>query len=172
MTRPTPTVVRKITGNPGKRPMNQREPDPVLGLPECPAHLQGEARVEWHRLGRQMVEEGRMGLLYKGLLALYCVAWQRWIAAETEIATGGMIVRSPSGHMVQSPFLPIANRAWTQMMKALSELGISPTRQARASTVQGAATVDSSEDFSEWLQPGKKRKKVSHRFSPRHDEPA
>ena len=144
--------------------MNENEPDPVLGMPDCPAHITGEAKAEWNRLGKQMIAEGRMAVIYKGAFAAYCVAWGRWVYAEEQLREFGLVIKSPHGHLVQSPYLPIANKALAQMRALIGDPGISPTSQARVSTVEGAATVDPSEDFSEWLQPRRK-----HRFSRRRE---
>jgi len=133
--RPKPTAVKKLAGNPGRRPLNDAEPEAVAGLPECPAHLGAEARAEWARLGAQLVSEQRMALVYKAPFAAYCVAWGRWVEAEEQIQQFGLVIKAPSGYLVQSPYVAIANKAWAQMMKAVSELGISPTSQARVSVV-------------------------------------
>ena len=143
-----PTEVKRRAGNPGKRRLNADEPTAVSGLPECPAHLSPEAKAEWKRLGAQLVREQRMALVYKGILALYCSAWGRWVKAEKKLQESGMVVQSPrSGFLRQSPYLAIANTAQAQMMKALAELGITPTSQARVSTVRQPATVSRMQDF-------------------------
>jgi len=145
--KPKPTVVKKLAGNPGKRPLQDNEPAAGVGLPECPEHIVGEARAEWDRLGAQMVEQKRMAPIYGGVLAAYCVAWGRWVEAEKQIQQCGMVITTPNGHLAQSPYLPIANKAWAQMMKAIPELGISPSSQARVSTVGQAAEADPFAEF-------------------------
>jgi len=47
---PTPTVIRKAEGNPGKRPFNDREPQPRAIRPKMPKHLDPRAKKEWKRL--------------------------------------------------------------------------------------------------------------------------
>jgi P27 family predicted phage terminase small subunit len=133
--KPKSTFQKKIEGNPGKRPMNEDEPEAVEGLPECPAHVTGEAKAEWERTGAQLIKEGRMALVYKAVFAAYCVSWGRWVEAEQEIQKFGMVIKTPNGHLAQSPYLPIANKAWDHMMKAVVELGIGPSSQSRVSMV-------------------------------------
>ena len=67
--KPIPTADKLARGNPGKRPVNQREPKPRPGLPRCPAHVTGEARREWHRMGKQLEKEGRIALVYRACFA-------------------------------------------------------------------------------------------------------
>lgn len=127
-----------LEGNPGRRPLPENEPQPIAGLPDCPDHLSEEAQKEWHRLGPQLVREQRMAHVYKAAFAAYCQAWGRWVEAETALKRSLPVVEQPkgSGYFVQNPLLSVSNRAWTQMMKALAELGISPTSQARVSKVK------------------------------------
>jgi phage terminase small subunit len=47
--KPQPTKLKALEGNPGKRAMNDREPQPPAGVPDCPEFLQDEAREEWFR---------------------------------------------------------------------------------------------------------------------------
>ena len=58
--RPKPTVLKLVTGNPGKRAINKREPKPRREIPSCPAHLSDSAKVAW---GRLCVILDRMGVL-------------------------------------------------------------------------------------------------------------
>ena len=48
--RPTPTRLKMLTGNPGKRSLNHDEPRPEANIPECPPELGPVARAEWDRL--------------------------------------------------------------------------------------------------------------------------
>ncbi len=144
--RPKTTSQKDLTGNPGRRPLNPNEPTAVAGLPRCPTHVTGPARLIWHRLGKQLVAERRMALVYEGAFAAYCVAWGRWVTAETALAKkpdagGGAVITSPNGHPMQSPWLAISNKAQQQMMKAISELGLSPTSSSKVSTVKHGATI-------------------------------
>ena len=52
-TKPTPTHLRLLQGNPHKRSVNPVEPQPEqIPLPDPPEHLQGHARLEWERAGK------------------------------------------------------------------------------------------------------------------------
>ena len=43
--KPKPTAVKKLEGNPGKRKLNTKEPNPGKGMPDCPAWLLPEAKT-------------------------------------------------------------------------------------------------------------------------------
>ncbi len=123
----------------GRKPkpegMSSRRPDRPAGqitrLPACPAHLQGEGRKEWARMGRKLREHGLITDLDGGALALYCQAWARWIEAERQLMKYGTVVKSPSGYPMQSPYLAIANKAMDQMLRVLVEFGMSPSARSR-----------------------------------------
>ena len=42
--KPTPTAIKELEGNPGKRPLNAKEPKPVKKAPSCPKWLEPEAK--------------------------------------------------------------------------------------------------------------------------------
>ena len=58
--RPTPTHLKVVKGNPGKRAINKKEPKPKREIPGCPAYLSNTAKVAW---GRLSVVIDRMGIL-------------------------------------------------------------------------------------------------------------
>ena len=58
--KPTPTHLKLVTGNPGKRKINRQEPNPARCIPSCPSHLSDNAKVAW---GKLTVLLDRMGVL-------------------------------------------------------------------------------------------------------------
>ena len=54
--KPKPTAVKKMEGNPGKRKLNTKEPVPAKGMPVCPDWLMPEAKKEWERLAKLMLQ--------------------------------------------------------------------------------------------------------------------
>jgi P27 family predicted phage terminase small subunit len=121
--KPKPTRLKLITGNPGKRPLNAREPKPAIRVPTCPAHLNPSAKAEWKRLARQMHVLGMISELDRAALAAYCQAYGRWAEAERKLKETPMLLKLPSGIIQQSPWLAIANKQLELMSKFMSELG-------------------------------------------------
>lgn len=56
--RPTPTPLKLVKGNPGKRPLNESEPVPIRALPSPPVHMSDEATVAWGRLAKLLDQMG------------------------------------------------------------------------------------------------------------------
>jgi P27 family predicted phage terminase small subunit len=129
--RPKPTTLKLLEGNPGKRSLNLWEPTPPVSIPPCPAHLSAEARKEWRRMGRQLAVLGLLTNIDRTALALYCQSWGRWIEAETAFRQYGLMVKSPSGFPMQSPYLAVANKSMEQMRQLLTEFGMSPASRTR-----------------------------------------
>ena len=95
--KPTPTTLKELKGNPGRRPLNEDEPKPSVHLPSPPAHLSPAARREWRRAGAFLVEMGLMTDLDVAALAAYCVAYARWSEAEKALRTYGVMVKDADG---------------------------------------------------------------------------
>ncbi len=123
--------MKALAGNPGKRPLNRREPQPKPGLPRCPTQLSEEAKREWRRISKELDRLGLLTVLDRAALSAYCQAWGRWIEAEERLRQHGVIVKSPNVFPVQSPFLAVANKAMAQMSKLLVEFGLSPSSRCR-----------------------------------------
>ncbi len=128
---PKPTRLKVLAGNPGKRALNRHEPQPTPGVPPCPVQLSEEAKREWKRISKELDRLGLLTVLDRAALSAYCQAWGRWIEAEERLRQHGVIVKSPNGFPVQSPYLAVANKAMAQMGKLLVEFGLSPASRAR-----------------------------------------
>jgi len=48
--RPKPTKLKLVTGNPGKRKLNEKEPKPAREIPSPPSHLTDWGKTAWGRL--------------------------------------------------------------------------------------------------------------------------
>lgn len=129
--KPKPTRFKLIEGNPGKRPLDPHAPKPRITIPTCPAHLNPSAKAEWKRLARHMHMLGIVTDLDRSALAAYCQAYGRWVEAERKLKETPLLIKLPSGHIQQSPWLAIANKQLELMAKFMSELGLSPVARTR-----------------------------------------
>lgn len=129
--KPTPTAIRRATGNPGRRAYNWDEPIPPGALPTCPRHLNVPAKTEWKRLAACLCRMGVLTLVDRAALAAYCQAWGRWVEAEEKLKETPFLIRTPSGYIQQSPWLGIANRQMEIMGRYMAELGITPASRSR-----------------------------------------
>jgi P27 family predicted phage terminase small subunit len=131
--KPKPTYLKVLEGNPGRRPLTRNEPKPPAVRPACPRHLSDEAKKEWRRIVPELQAVGLITRIDRAGLALYCQAWGRWLEAEEALRKYGVMVKSPSGFPMQSPYLAVANKTMEQMRGLLTEFGMSPASRTRIS---------------------------------------
>ena len=129
--KPVPTALKVVRGNPGKRPLNEDEPQPEKGIPDPPDWLTEVARAHWPLVAKQLNDAGILTSIDGQALAMYCEAFATWREAMDTIACEGSIVRSQNGFPIQSPWLAIANRAHDDMRKLLVEFGMTPSARSR-----------------------------------------
>ena len=79
--KPTPTALKLVKGNPGKRAVNKAEAVVALSEPTPPAFLCDDAKVEWGRVCSALYAAGLMTELDRAALAAYCAAYGRWAQA-------------------------------------------------------------------------------------------
>ena len=128
---PTPTNLKLLRGNPGKRKLNSNEPDPEPAIPPCPSHLDKVAKKEWRRISKELLALGIISRLDRAALGGYCDAYGRWAEAAQQIQKYGLVFKSPSGYPMPSPYLAILHTALDQMRAFLSEFGLSPASRSR-----------------------------------------
>jgi P27 family predicted phage terminase small subunit len=139
---PTPTAIRRATGNPGHRALNTQEPKPAAGVPTAPKHLTKLAKVEWKRVARHLAALGVLTHSDRGILAIYAQAWGRMAEAEEELAKSGTIIKSPSGYPIQNPWLAVAIKAAEQVNRFAQQLGLTPSSRSRIRVDSAADDAD------------------------------
>jgi P27 family predicted phage terminase small subunit len=120
-----------LTGNPGKHPLNTDEPRPESTVPDCPPELNAAAKREWERLVGELAKLRVVTQLDRAALAAYCGAYALWAEATEAIGKFGVMVKSPTGFPIQSPYVSIANRQAEIMMRIASEFGFTPASRSR-----------------------------------------
>ena len=144
---PMPSVIRKVRGNAGKRPINDREPEfsPAdAAALEAPAFLTAEARAEWDRVAPELSNNGLLAGVDRMALAGYCQSYARWVEAENEITAKGstMTLYDDDGaakYVQQSPYVGIARAALDHMRRFAAEFGMTPSARSRVATPEKGA---------------------------------
>lgn len=126
-----PTKMKLLTGNRGKRPLNDQEPEPESRIPKKPVVLQGNAATEWYRITKQLDKIGLISEIDRSALAAYCQVYARWCEAEKELRKSGMIITSPNGYPILNPYLSIVNKCLEQMKSYMAEFGMTPASRSR-----------------------------------------
>lgn len=126
-----PTALKKLQGNPGKRPLNKYEPKPDNTKPRCPSHLNASAKAEWKRMATKLHDIGLLTYIDKAALAAYCQAYGRWVEAEKVVKKTGILYTTEKGNIIQHPSVGVANTAMRDMMKYASEFGMTPSARSK-----------------------------------------
>ncbi len=151
--RPKPSAIKRLEGNPGKRKLNDREPQPEKTAPPCPEWLEPDAKEEWNRLASHMEELGILTEVDMAAFASYCQAYARWKRAEEEMTTlGRTIVKTNSGYWQQVPQVAIAQSYLKIMTKAAAEFGLTPASRSRI--IAGDTRQGSVDELEELLSGG------------------
>ena len=150
----TPTALTVLRGNPGKRALPKKEPQPRDVPPYCPEHIRRDtvALREWKRILPILTQMRVVSEADYITLGNLCLAYSTMIAAQEKIAAlnasgsgiGGLVVvvgkkaitrktvdgtlvttESP-GFMQISPLLSIVNNAIVTITKLCREFGLTP----------------------------------------------
>jgi P27 family predicted phage terminase small subunit len=150
---PKPTAFKVIAGNPGKKPLNAREPQPAVGTPHCPEWLSEDARKIWKRLVPQLRGMKVLTLVDADALAMYCNTFARWRDAEDFVTKHGMVypIRDDQGRvkcMQQFPQVSIARNLLLVLRAYQQEFGLTPAARAR---IVIAGEEEPASDARRWL---------------------
>jgi P27 family predicted phage terminase small subunit len=99
--------------------------------PACPDHLDTDAKREWKRLVKLLL---RLRILTDAdgmVLANLCQAWSTLVKAQVKMNETGLLLKTPSGYVQQSPLLGIVNSCTDTVMKLSREFGLTPSSRGR-----------------------------------------
>jgi P27 family predicted phage terminase small subunit len=129
--KPLPTYLKLLSGNAGRRPINDAEPIPEGDLVAAPEWMTEEQRKVWD----VAIADAPPGLLRRldaSILVVWVIAKDLHRDASEKIARYGAVIKAPgSGIPMQSPYVGVLNRQAQIMLKAASEMGFSPSSRSR-----------------------------------------
>ena len=126
--RATSATVKRLAGNPGKRPLKADPPAPVGVLGAPPAWLTADGLDEWARVSSAMVDV-LTAADYSALVGHCC--------AFADVVQAGR-----RGEPMKSSML-------TALRMSAAELGLSPASRVRLATPATGAAHDPAEEFFE-----------------------
>lgn len=115
--RPTPTKIRQLEGNPGKRPLPENEWEPAPAIPEKPAGLGAHGSRMWDDLVMEL--EPILARVDGMGLELICRWYQHYREAEKR--------RDPRASAEASKI----------MLRLMTEYGLSPSARTRVKSPGG-----------------------------------
>lgn len=125
--RPLPTAEKVRRGNPGKRPLNKREPKPANAKPTQPRWMRHAAKRQWQRIAQDLHDAGLLTRIDQTALAMLCETYATYVEAMQIVEEQGMVAISEKGSPYQHPAVGIMNQARKELRGWLQEFGMTPS---------------------------------------------
>lgn len=131
---PKPTARKELTGNPGKRALNKREPKftPITHA-DPPEWFDDTARKMWDTVMHELCGNGVLYVTDLHNVMLFCCAFRNWHVAQQELIDNGITVETEFGPK-KNPAATVANECMRQMATFGSLLGLDPASRQRLIT--------------------------------------
>jgi P27 family predicted phage terminase small subunit len=130
--KPKPTAKKELAGNPGKRALNQTEPEfSAVTNVEPPEWMAPRAADMWRMLVPELLREKVLRITDLHNVEAFCTAYDKWRMAEEAVQQYGIMVTSAQGSPMKNPALTAANEAMRQIVTFGSLLGLDPSSRAR-----------------------------------------
>lgn len=130
---PTPTSLKKLRGNPGKRPLRDNEPRPGEFCAEPPKSFDKTGIAEWFRITAILKPLGLLTEADYLALETLCWSYQLVCRARRQLAKEKLRITSESGWSQANALLGIINQQTAVVNKMMAEFGMTPASRSRIS---------------------------------------
>lgn len=101
------------------------EPLPSTPIGSAPAHFSFKERGTWDDIVKN-APRGMLKALDRYVLEAFVEAWETRRQAQEKLRRSPMVIRTPSGSAVPSPYVRIVNQQTVIIKSLIAELGFSP----------------------------------------------
>lgn len=136
---PTPPTLKLLEGRGNGKDSGGREVKPTPGFtrlpPEMPEEVEWDeiASTEWTRVVAELQRLNLTKPIDAPALAVYCLSWSRFCAAQSLVRTKGITAETSQGEGV-APWVRVAEQAARQMLVFAHEFGLTPSAESRLSS--------------------------------------
>ena len=141
---PKPDVIKKLEGNPGKRPLKDKDPFAIAydSAPKPPKKLMKDAKIAWRKMAPLLTAWGLLTPMTEDYFAEVCQWYARYLVTEKKVMEGGeegvyKTQSSESGYMSQHPLITQMNQYYEKWEKGIKEFGMTPMSWARYMSISG-----------------------------------
>ena len=149
--KPTPTALKLISGNAGKRSLNMQEPQYESGIPDKPEWLDRYASEEWDRLTSDLNGQRVFTKNDLGILVSICIAYEQLRETLAIIKKLGRsyTVEDMGGntHFKARPECVRFETAQKEYRTLLAEIGFSPSSRSKVKTLPEPKKPDGAARF-------------------------
>lgn len=139
---PKPTQLKKLAGNPGKRKLNEQEPQPERVVPAKPRGLAKGAQRFWDAHARKLEGLGIFtevdGPAFAMMAIHYDIAWQ----AAHEIGKEGITAVDENGAARKHPSLQVLRDNSTLFLRYAAHFGLTPSARSNLKIPEPPAVDD------------------------------
>lgn len=143
---PTPTNLKLLFGNPGKRALPENEPMPELGIPDVPDWLSGDGQKLWPTFATMLNDMKVLTTADQAALAILCEDFATFIALAKDIQCGGryQTVMTKSGDVMERkrPVVDDLDSTIRRCMSHLREFGLTPAARTKVAVTTGDDAAD------------------------------
>jgi len=130
--KPTPTNLKLLRGNPGRRPMNAAEPEADSSEPSCPSWLDKEAKAEWKRVVASLRGMRLLSKTDRAALAGFCQQWSLFVKTSKLLSDLKELASMQEAKRVAS----INSDAYKNYTRICCEFGLTPSARTRLTAPQ------------------------------------
>jgi len=130
--KPKPTALKRLQGNPGRRPLPEDEPQPneLTAMPRAPDFLDKEGRKFWKQIGSELIDCGILTKLDLSMFGMLCYAYESWIETHCRLEESGLIYTTPSGIERPHPLWKIGIDEGDRFLRLAKEFGLTPSSRS------------------------------------------
>jgi len=142
-----PTALKLVQGNPGNRPINKKEPEPLrIYNPEPPESFNELQSAKWVELARKLGDCRVLTELDLDALEIYCREWVNMHEAINDINERGKLMVTRGGGVMWNPNWSQYKHSQSVCRSIMSEFGMTP------STRTSVVAVGDPEGKNEWSE--------------------
>lgn len=143
-----PTALKLLQGNPGKRALNVKEPEPVkVYQPQAPQSFNELEVAKWVEVCAKLAACRVLTELDLDALEIYVRNWVAMIEALNDISERGKLLRSPSGGPMWNPSWAHYKHAERVCRALQAEFGMTPSTRT---SVMAVGDPDGKNEWSEF----------------------
>lgn len=120
-----------LLGNPGRRKLNDAEPQPARGVPSCAPFLDDAAKQKWEEVVPELDRLGLLTIVDGDVLAAYCQAWAEFQWATETLRQEGRVSKRGTGALAPHPAVALQRSAWKAIRDFAALFGLDPSSRSR-----------------------------------------
>ncbi len=163
---PEPTKLKVLKGNPGHRPLNEDEPQPLRAIPDCPSRLTEDERQIWDQVARKLFDMGVLTEIDDLALSVFCEYFSEYRKLSDQVKKTGAFIKVKNGTetktlvdpqtgekvqrevdrfvLQRSPIAGARDQAWAIAAKILADFGMNPSARSHLKTELGTQRPENS----------------------------